>query len=215
MLLETSSTLGLNTSAGSTDGATVRGRAGASSAPRSKPIDPRVELPSRLAALASMERADLILEWRRLFRVSPPDRIRRDLLELGAAWKLQEKALGGLKKAIATELRDLAEALASTGDISRAKPARLKPGARLLREWGGVTHEVTVVDGGFLWKGELRKSLSAIAEEITGAHWSGPRFFGLTSRAKAAVGDKVNRAGASETGDDADTNDVAEESADA
>ena len=68
---------------------------------------------------------------------------------------------------------------------------RLKPGARLVREWGGVTHEVTVVDGGFLWKGEVRKSLSAIAEEITGAHWSGPRFFGLTSRAKQVTGEKA------------------------
>ena len=144
------------------------------------------ELPQRLAALSAMSRVDLVTEWRRQFRADPPDRIRRDLLELAIAWKLQEKALGGLRKSDASELRDLAEALAETGDIRRVKTPRLEPGARLVREWGGVTHEVTVVDNGFLWNGEVRTSLSAIAEEITGAHWSGPRFFGLTSRAKPA-----------------------------
>ena len=144
------------------------------------------ELPQRLASLPAMTRDSLVTEWRRQFRADPPDRIRRDLLELAIAWKLQEKALGGLKKRDATELRDLAEALAETGDIRRVKTPKLRPGARLVREWGGVTHEVTVVDNGFQWNGEVRKSLSAIAEEITGAHWSGPRFFGLTSRAKPA-----------------------------
>jgi len=144
------------------------------------------ELPQRLASLPAMARDDLVTEWRRQFRADPPDRIRRDLLELAIAWKLQEKALGGLKKSDVTELRDLAEALGETGDIRRVKNPKLKPGARLVREWGGATHEVTVVDDGFLWNGEVRKSLSAIAEEITGAHWSGPRFFGLTSRAKPA-----------------------------
>lgn len=204
MLLEVSTPLSRQTPAGSPGGVTLRGRAGAPAARSSKPVDLRAELPARLATLTTMERGDLILEWRHLFRVSPPDRIRRDLLELGIAWKLQEKALGGLKKAIATELRDLAEALATTGDIHRAKSARLKPGARLLREWGGVTHEVTAVDGGFLWKGEVRRSLSAIAEEITGAHWSGPRFFGLTSRAKQAAGGKADAAPATDTGEDLD-----------
>ena len=187
MLLETSTPSNMQTTT-RLSGDTARGQAAAPSS-RGKPADLRTELPARLAALATMDRDDLVIEWRRLFRVSPPDRIRRDLLELGIAWKLQEKAIGGLKKAVATELRDLAEALATTGDIRRAKPPRLKPGARLLREWGGVTHEVAVIDGGFLWNGAVRKSLSAIAEEITGAHWSGPRFFGLTSRAKRMVCD--------------------------
>jgi hypothetical protein len=193
VLLETS-TIALRSPAGSIDGIEAPGRTVAQAVRRSKPIDVRTELPTRLAALATMDRDDLVTEWRWQFRVNPPDRIRRDLLELGIAWKLQEKALGGLKKAVTTELRELAEALATTGDIRRAKPPRLKPGARLVREWGGVTHEVTVVDDGFLWNGEVRKSLSAIAEEITGAHWSGPRFFGMTSRAKQALGDRANAA---------------------
>lgn len=150
----------------------------------SKFIMPLNSAAAHLTALGGMERDELIAEWRRLFRANPPGRIRRDLLELGIAWKLQEKALGGLKKAATTELRGLAAMLANTGDIQRAKPVKLKPGARLVREWGGVTHEVTVVDGGFWWNGKTWASLSVIAKQITGAHWSGPRFFGLISRTK-------------------------------
>ena len=185
MLLETSAALEQLDGSRATDG-TIHARTEAPLGRRSRSIDLRAGLPARLAALETMERDDLVTEWRRQFRVNPPDRIRRELLELAIAWKLQEKALGGLKKAVATELRGLAEALTTTGDIRRVKTPKLKPGARLVREWGGATHEVTVVDGGYLWNGEVRKSLSAIAEEITGAHWSGPRFFGLTSRAKPA-----------------------------
>jgi hypothetical protein len=61
--------------------------------------------------------------------------------------------------------------------------AALKPGGRLIREWNGVTHVVDVTETGFLWKGETWRSLSSIAREITGAHWSGPRFFGLNGTA--------------------------------
>lgn len=148
-------------------------------------------LPERLAGLVYMTRTELYEEWRRQFRSNPPDRIRRDILELGIAWKLQEAALGGLQKAVVSELRSLADALAATGDIGRARPPRLKPGARLVREWGGEAHEVIVVETGFEWKGKRWKSLSSIASEITGAHWSGPRFFGLTSRGRPAQTEEV------------------------
>lgn len=166
-------------------------------------VDLRMDLPSRLAALGTMDRDALAAEWRGQFRAAPPDRIRRDLLELGIAWKLQEKALGGSKKAIASELREMAEALATTGDIRRARAPRLKPGARLVREWGGVTHEITVTEGGFLWNAKAWTSLSAIAGEITGAHWSGPRFFGLSGGGKAA-GRSEGRLRATDEGDSTD-----------
>ena len=148
-------------------------------------------LPERLAGLADMTRPELYEEWRRQFRSNPPDRIRRDILELGIAWKLQEAALGGLQKAVVSERRALADALAATGDIGRARPPRLKPGARLVREWGGESHEVIVVENGFEWRGRRWKSLSSIASEITGAHWSGPRFFGLTSRGRSTPTEEV------------------------
>lgn len=207
MLLETSTTLEPLDGARSTDG-TFHARSEAPSGRRPRSIDLRAELPARLAALATMDRDDLVAEWRRQFRVNPPDRIRRELLELAVAWKLQEKALGGLKKAVVTELRGLADAFATTGDIRRVKTPKLKPGARLVREWGGLTHEVTVVDGGYLWSGEVRKSLSAIAEEITGAHWSGPRFFGLTSRAKPVAGGSVGSVSALDETDDEEDGDA-------
>ena len=151
------------------------------------PRVPGEDVAEQLAALAAMERNDLIVEWRKQFRSSPPDRIRRDLLELGIAWKIQEKAFGGLKKAIASELRRLSEDLNETGDIRKTERPLLKPGTRLLREWGGETYEVTVLNDGFLWKDKTWKSLSAIAETITGAHWSGPRFFGLKKRPSSAT----------------------------
>jgi hypothetical protein len=204
MLLEPTAALDLQVPHRSTDASACRPLDGPSSG-RSRSIVLPAELPVRLAALGKMERDDLVAEWRRQFRVNPPDRIRRELLELAVAWRLQEKALGGLKKAVVTELRGLAEALATTGDIRRVKKPKLKPGARLVREWGGATHEVTVVEGGFLWNGEIRKSLSAIAEEITGAHWSGPRFFGLISRAKPKAESPIgNSAATGETDDEED-----------
>ena len=58
----------------------------------------------------------------------------------------------------------------------------MKPGLRLVREWRGETHTVLVLEDGFEWNGERRRSLSVIAREITGTRWSGPRFFGLKPR---------------------------------
>jgi hypothetical protein len=145
------------------------------------PVD---DLRARLLALRTLPREELCAEWRRLFRANPPDRIRTDLLVLGIAWKIQEKARGGLKKAAETCLRELARSMGTTGDIGRATRTKLKPGARLVREWGGSVHEVTVVERGFEWNGRTWASLSGIAEAITGAHWSGPRFFGLAARGK-------------------------------
>ena len=67
------------------------------------------------------------------------------------------------------------------GGAAAGKPAlRLKPGARLMREWNGTTHLVEMHEDGLHWQGQVYKSLSAIARQITGAHWSGPRFFGLS-----------------------------------
>ena len=175
----------------------------------------REDVAEQLAALANMERNDLIVEWRKLFRSSPPDRIRRDLLELGIAWKIQEKAFGGLKKAIASELRRLAEDLTETGDIRKLERPLLKPGTRLLREWGGVTHEVTVLDDGFLWQDKTWTSLSAIAEKITGAHWSGPRFFGLKKRPSLSVAPKDSEGTSSTSQVTPMASDLREELADA
>ena len=132
-------------------------------------------------------RLGLRTEWRRLYRAHPPKRVARDLLVLGVAWKIQEQAYGGLGAATKRRLADLAKTMERDGDLARSRVARLKPGAKLIREWRGETHTVIVLEDGFEWRGKRRRSLSVIAKLITGAHWSGPRFFGLNGKAEAGV----------------------------
>lgn len=150
---------------------------------------------ARLQALDQMDYAGLRAEWRRLYRAQPPNRVGRDLLVLGVAWKVQEQAYGGLGAATRRRLVDLANTMERDGDVTRNRVARLKPGAKLLREWRGVTHTVVVLEDGFEWKGTRWRSLSAIAREITGVHWSGPRFFGLTDKTTKQAATEVEETG--------------------
>jgi len=136
-------------------------------------------LAANLSALSEMNAAELRAEWRRLYRAHPPRTLRRDLLELGVAWKLQERVLGGISATTKRQLCELARTMAEKSDLPAARTAVLRPGARLIREWNGETHEVLVVEDGFLWRDKTWRSLSAIAREMTGTHWSGPRFFGI------------------------------------
>jgi hypothetical protein len=139
---------------------------------------------ARLQALEQMDHGALRLEWRRLYRAHPPTRVTRDLLMLAVAWKIQEQAYGGLTAATKRRLADLAATLERDGDVTRGRVARLKPGAKLVREWRGKTHTVIVGEDGFEWRGHHWRSLSMIAREITGGHWSGPRFFGLKEKVR-------------------------------
>ena len=151
------------------------------------------DLVAKLAALPEMAVVDLRAEWQRLYRRHPPLKIRRQLLELGVAWKLQERVYGGFSAATKRRLADLAKTMDETGDIAKVRLVSLKPGAKLVREWRGETHDVLVLEDGFQWRGQRWRSLSAIAREISGTRWSGPRFFGLQARAEAAgeVGSEV------------------------
>ncbi len=99
------------------------------------------------------------------------------------AYEMQARYYGGLKSAIVRRLDKIAGG--KTGGEAKDAPRAivLDPGARLIREWNGVTHTVDVTDDGFEWQDQRYGSLSEIAREITGARWSGPRFFGLNGRA--------------------------------
>lgn len=119
--------------------------------------------------------------WRALYRDTPPKGVSRSLLVRAVAYQLQVKRFGGLKRATARHLQKIANGTAGADSVNVKVTAELQPGARLVREWNGSTHIVDVVDGGFTWNGEFYGSLSVIARRITGARWSGPRFFGLTS----------------------------------
>ncbi len=143
---------------------------------------------AKLAALPEMAAVDLRAEWRRLYRAHPPRRIGRHLLELGVGWKIQEQAYGGLGVATKRHLAEMAKVMNRDGDITQIRVARLKPGAKLVREWHGKVHTVIVVEDGFEWMGRHWRSLSVIAREITGVHWSGPRFFGLNGKAGQQTG---------------------------
>ncbi len=158
------------------------------------------DLAAKLAALPEMAAVDLRAEWRRLHRAYPPQRIGRHLLELGVAWKLQERAYGGFSAAMKRRLAELAKTMDEKGDLAIARAVQLKPGVKLVREWRGETHDVLVLEDGFQWRGQRWRSLSAIAREISGTHWSGPRFFGL--QAKAEPSDRADsEVGVEETGD--------------
>jgi len=128
--------------------------------------------------LAGASPDELRREWRRLYHSDAP-RISRDLLILGIGYRLQEIEHGGLGKATRRKLKTLAKMFRTTGRVAPDPGLSLKPGARLVREWHGRTHTVTVTEDGFEYPGTTYPSLTKIAKKITGAHWSGPRFFGL------------------------------------
>jgi hypothetical protein len=153
------------------------------------PTTPSSRTPQLVQADTSLD--ELRSEWRRLYHDDPP-RISCDLLILGIAYRLQEIEHGGLGKATLRKLRTLAKTLRATGRVGPTPSLSLKPGARLVREWHGRTHTVTVTEDGFDYAGTSYPSLSNIAKKITGAHWSGPRFFGLLAKGNGRVSGEPN-----------------------
>jgi Protein of unknown function (DUF2924) len=111
----------------------------------------------------------------------------RASLMRGITYKLQERRRGGLSKSILCKLEGLNVEPKVSGAHKPPQPISLKAGTRLVREWRGVTHTVLVQAQGFEWNGRRYRSLTIIAREITGAHWSGPRFFGLRKWAGRSV----------------------------
>ncbi len=134
-------------------------------------------LEDRLAALATMSPEQLRAEWQGSFNEAVPD-VPTSLLRLALAHHLQEKRHGGLPASAVKMLN----AIASDSQVAVDMPVSIKPGTRLLREWNGKLHAVVVADDCFMFDNRRFASLSHIAREITGAHWSGPRFFGLKLR---------------------------------
>lgn len=140
--------------------------------------NPSLDVASEIVRLESLALDRLREEWRRLHQTPPPKRLSRDLLMRGITYKLQENAFGGLSKAVLRKLQTSAPNEALPTKKRRPRPS-FKAGTRLVREWHGVTHTVVILADGVEWRGQRYRSLSIVAREITGAHWSGPRFFGL------------------------------------
>ena len=136
---------------------------------------------SRLAALKAMSVNELKEEWERLFATGAPNNS-RSYLEIRIAYRIQELTHGGLSK----KSRQMLKALSAEMNGKRlgGTPKMLDdrkpiPGTRLVREWQGITHVVTVQPDGFDYDGQRYKSLSKVANTITGKHWNGFAFFGL------------------------------------
>ena len=110
----------------------------------------------------------------------------RDLLIRALAYDLQERTRGGASVALRRRLQSLAAA-SEKGALAVDRGIVLKAGTTLVRQWRGHTHTVLVQKDGFEHDGQRYRSLTVIAERITGAHWSGPRFFGLTKQARASL----------------------------
>jgi hypothetical protein len=139
---------------------------------------------ARLAALKTTSTPDLKQQWRDLFGKEPPPYNRR-FLESRLAYRIQELAYGGLKPATIERLRAIAEDLDGGDPERRRRPSnqdRPLAGMRLIREYQGVEHCVTVRDNDFEYQGRPYKSLSAIARAITGTQWNGLVFFGLKNQ---------------------------------
>jgi hypothetical protein len=145
------------------------------------------DIAKEIAELDDLKTPELRDMWRRIYRAEPPAGISRDLLIRAAAYQIQEEELGGLSRAAKRRLRVLAQKMGTESNPSFDFGPSLKPGAKLIREWRGRTYSVIALEDGFNFEGMRYPSLSKIAREITGARWSGPRFFGLTGGGKVSV----------------------------
>jgi hypothetical protein len=150
------------------------------------------EVERQIAGLANRSTQDLRVAWRQLHRSGPPLGLSRDLLIRALTNQLQEQSYGGVGRALRRRLQSLAGASEKATMV--VDPGLvLKAGTTLVRQWRGHTHTVLVHTDGFEHEGQRYRSLTAIAERITEAHWSGPRFFGLTRRVSALAAAKAGR----------------------
>jgi hypothetical protein len=138
-----------------------------------------------IARLVDRSTPELRGAWRKLYHTGPPQGLSRDLIIRGLADKLQQRAHGGPSRALQRRLRNLAREF-EKGAGSFDAGGVLKTSASLVRRWRGHTHTVLVGEDGFEYDGQRYRSLTVIAERITGAHWSGPRFFGVNKRTRAS-----------------------------
>lgn len=150
------------------------------------------EHPFCVADLEAMDRDGLLALWQDCFGRPAPKGMSLTFMRRFLAFDLQARRQGGLSTSLLAKLGRI------EADKDRAASPVFKSGGRLLREWNGVTHVVDATPEGYLWRGQHHRSLSAIARAITGAQWSGPRFFGLKVEESSAAG-KSNRAKATTT----------------
>jgi Protein of unknown function (DUF2924) len=145
------------------------------------PVRPAPDVDGALAALARAPLESLRELWARRYGRPPPRSLSRRLLQYAAAYEIQAKISGGLTPALRRKLLQASAKKPAPGRLGKTRKPQATPpaGSRLVRDWHGRSHTVEVTDRGFLYAGRHYRSLSEVARAITGARWSGPRFFGL------------------------------------
>ncbi|GAB5506418.1 MAG: hypothetical protein Rhirs2KO_15810 [Rhizobiaceae bacterium] len=148
---------------------------------RSK-AEPRTGGGGRQPASIVLNRETCLTAWLSQFGHPPPKHVSVQFMRKALAYEIQVKHFGGHSKAVRRTLQVALKDSATARAGVSSKPALLRRGTHLVREWNGRSYQVEVLDEGFCMDGKTYRSLTAIARKITGAHWSGPRFFGVGSR---------------------------------
>jgi hypothetical protein len=158
-----------------------------------------VALEAEIGRLPNLSLLELRHRWQTLFGHPAPKSLRRNFLARAVAYQMQVEAYGGLSVATKRRLREIANAV-RTGDANAMLgSSRIKPGTQMIRQWQNTTHTVTALVKGFEWNGRTYKSLSAVANAITGSNWNGFAFFGIKrapSGNKNASGPRRTNSGA-------------------
>ena len=147
--------------------------------------DKQASVAARVAELSCLPMSELWTVWDQYFPRRPinPNRV---FIESRIAYKVQEEAFGGLSDTVRHRLETIGARHSRIKLRARPRDINFVPGTVLLREWGDREHKVLVTaEGLFEYEGSTFKSLTAVARQITGTHWSGPLFFGLSGKAGA------------------------------
>jgi len=139
----------------------------------------REALAAEIASLSKLSIGELRERWKAMYGKAPSHEIGRSFLTRAIAYRLQERAYGGLKPSTRRLLTRVTEETASGSSPKKPQIRKAQSGTILIREWQGNAHRVTMLDEGVSFNGKHYRSLSEVAREITGTRWSGPRFFGL------------------------------------
>ena len=158
-----------------------------------------VALEAEIGRLPCLSLFELRHRWKTLFGHPAPKSLRRTFLARAVAYQMQVEAYGGLSVATKRRLREIADAVRNGDANALLGSSRIKPGTQMIRQWQNTTHKVTALNEGFEWDGRTYKSLSAVANAITGSNWNGYAFFGIKrapSSNKNAAGPRRNKLGA-------------------
>lgn len=129
------------------------------------------KLAGMIGKIDALDRAECQDRWREVFGRPPPKYFSAQFMKRVLIWKMQTEVLGGVPAKTTRRLQKIAS--------GKTASTMAKPGSHLVREWNGRTYQVEVTGRGYVMDGKTWRSLSAVAKHITGAHWSGPRFFGV------------------------------------